>query len=338
MSSNKNEIISSSKKDYKNIIIEQLNEVLKQRKKKNVIWAIRAYNKALESIKLHEDPIYNSEDLENIKGLGKSIKEKIQEIFDNGIVTELSELSEENVNQSKVLEQLANIAGIGDVKANDLYTKHNIRSIEDLKNNQHLLNNKQVIGLKYFNDIQIRIPRAELIKHEKLLKSIVDKYSNVECEIAGSYRRLEKTSGDIDILITHKNDDISVFKNIIDELIQSNYIKDIMAYGKKKFMGFCKLKNHKITRRIDILYTAPVQYPFALLYFTGSHGNNVIMRVYALSKGYSLSEYGLTYSSGPKKGQYVDHPFRTEKDIYDFLKLKYVKPEDRKQNIKLVEI
>lgn len=330
--------MSSNKNDYKNIIMEQLNSVLKQRKKKNEIWAIRAYTKALESLKLYEKPIHNSDDLENIKGIGKSIKEKIQEIFDNGIITELSELTDENVNESKILEELANIAGIGDVKANDLYTKHNIRSIDDLKNNQHLLNDKQVIGLKYYSDIQKRIPRTEIQKHSTLLKNIINKYSNVEYEIAGSYRRLEKTSGDIDILITHKNDDITVFKKIIDELIETKYIKDILAYGKKKFMGFCKLKNHKVARRLDILYTAPVQYPFALLYFTGSHGNNVIMRVYALTKGYSLNEYGLTYSNGPKKGQYVDHPFRTEKDIYDFLKLKYVKPEDRKQNIKLEEL
>ena len=330
--------MSINKNDYKSIIIEQLNSVLKQRKKKNEIWAIRAYTKALESLKLYENPIYTCNDLENIKGIGKSIKEKIQEIFDNGIITELAELSDENVNESKVLEELAHIAGIGDVKANDLYTKNNIRSIEDLRNNQHLLNDKQVIGLKYYEDITKRISRVELQKHSILIKSIIDKYPNVEFEIAGSYRRLEKTSGDIDVLITHKNDDITVFKRIIDEFIETNYIKDILAYGKKKFMGFCKLKNHKIARRLDILYTAPVQYPFALLYFTGSHGNNVIMRVYALTKGYSLNEYGLTYSTGPKKGKYVDYPFRTEKDIYDFLKLKYVKPEDRKQNIKLDEL
>ena len=44
---------------------------------------------------------------------------------------------------------------------------------------------------------------------------------------------------------------------------------------------------------LDIIETTKEDYPFALLYFTGSGPFNVKMRKQALSLGYSLNEYGL---------------------------------------------
>ena len=48
-----------------------------------------------------------------------------------------------------------------------------------------------------------------------------------------------------------------------------------------------------IGRRIDIMYTKPQEYPFAILYFTGSMEFNVKMRGELLEKGLSLNEYGI---------------------------------------------
>jgi DNA polymerase/3'-5' exonuclease PolX len=55
------------------------------------------------------------------------------------------------------------------------------------------------------------------------------------------------------------------------------------------------------------------------------------MRNYALSQGYSLSEYGLKDADG----KYVEGDFKTEQDIFKFLGLKYIAPEQR-VNIKNV--
>ena len=78
-------------------------------------------------------------------------------------------------------------------------------------------------------------------------------------------------------------------------------------------------------RRIDFMLTQEHEYPFALLYFTGSGPFNVAMRNFALSKGYSLSEYGLKDANG----KFVGDAFRTEEDIFEFLGLKYIPPEQR---------
>ena len=49
------------------------------------------------------------------------------------------------------------------------------------------------------------------------------------------------------------------------------------------------------------------------------------MRTIALSKGYSLNEYGFTSISG--KGDFSD--IKKEIDIFKFLDMKWVEPKDR---------
>ncbi len=327
------------KKDYKDIIINQLTEIMKDRKNNGDIWKVRAYKKVIDLLKIHNKPIYNLENVNDINGIGKGIKEKIEEIFDHNIILEIKNRPEEDKNKNNVIDLLTKISGIGVKKAEDLYVNHNINTIEELKNNQDLLNDVQKKGLIYYTDEQKRIKYAEIQKHEKFIKDTINSYNNdVICNIAGSYRRKAKDSGDIDVLITNPNNNIKgeeLFKNIVDMLINKKYIKDTLAYGKKKCMGYCKLPRYKTYRRIDILYSEPNRYAFALLYFTGNQQFNIKMRNLALSKGYSLNEYGLIYTTGNNKGNYVEGVFLEEEDIFKFLDLEYINPEDRQNEINL---
>ena len=79
-------------------------------------------------------------------------------------------------------------------------------------------------------------------------------------------------------------------------------------------------------RRMDLLYTPPDEYAFSILYFTGSKLFNTIQRHRALQMGYSLNEHALSCVQNKEK---VVGEFTTEKDIFDFLKMKYVKPSER---------
>jgi DNA polymerase/3'-5' exonuclease PolX len=90
-------------------------------------------------------------------------------------------------------------------------------------------------------------------------------------------------------------------------------------------------------RRLDIKVYSPEEYPFALLYFTGSGYFNRSMRWWADKKfrGLSLGDKGFRLQSGARGSSFKHDPrfrgttFSTEKDIFDFLKLRYVEPEDR---------
>ena len=107
----------------------------------------------------------------------------------------------------------------------------------------------------------------------------------------------------------------------MDKLNES-YMVETLSRGKKKFMGICLIS--KICRRIDVMFTKPEEYPFAILYFTGSKDFNVKMRTELLEKGLSLNEYGITEDK--KK---VKHDCKTEKDVFKYLGYDYVEPTDR---------
>lgn len=219
-----------------------------------------------------------------------------------------------------ILQELQYIYGIGPVKARELVNKHGITTMNQMSMNLHLLNDKQCIGFKYWKTDLLRIPRQEIVQHEALYRQIYTHFT-----ITGSYRRGSPTSGDIDILLTHPQNKAKCFQQFIDTLIDQGYFIDTLAYGSKKYMGYASIQ-HGVPRRIDVIYCSPVEYPFALLYFTGCGEFNIKMREYAKTKGYRLNEKGLFDIANDKK---VVHPFVDEKSIFDFLEIAYVEPRLR---------
>ena len=79
-------------------------------------------------------------------------------------------------------------------------------------------------------------------------------------------------------------------------------------------------------RHLDIVETTKEDYPFAILYFTGSDLFNVKMRKNALDQGYSINEYAMTVK---KTGERVDEIFNCEEDIFRFLNMEYKLPNER---------
>lgn len=286
----------------------------------------RAYNKVISSIELSTDSHDTFESFSNIKGIGDKIKDKIKEYFETGKM-----IAVENALNDKTFSlkrNLSNLYGVGPVKIIELMKK--VNSFEELKTKPELLNDKQKIGLKYYDDMLQRIPMSEGKKHYSIINKIFNKtYSNIEFELVGSYRRKNIDMGDIDILIKNRPD--LELKNLINELKSSNYIIETLANGKNKFMGLCKIAPELPARRIDILIADPSYYYFALLYFTGSYQFNIYMRRVALQKKLSLTEYG--FKDKNKKIIDTTADIKSEKDIFEYLDIPYVLPENR--NIKL---
>ena len=312
--------------DHKVEIIKNLKILEEYEKLNKQPFKARAYNKVISSIELSTDSHDTFESFSNIKGIGDKIKDKIKEYFETGKM-----IAVENALKDKTFSlkrNLSNLYGVGPVKIIDIMKK--VNSFEELKANPEILNDKQKIGLKYYDDMLQRIPMSEGKKHYSIINKIFNKtYSNIEFELVGSYRRKNIDMGDIDILIKNRPD--LELKNLINELKSSNYIIETLANGKNKFMGLCKIAPALPARRIDILIADPSYYYFALLYFTGSYQFNIYMRRIALQKKLSLTEYG--FKDKNKKIIDTTADIKTEKDIFDYLEIPYVLPENR--NIKL---
>lgn len=323
--------MANSSKDFTQPILEMLEVFRKKEVATKQPYKAKAYATVSKNITMLGKPIHSMEDLKDVKGIGDKIGQKIEELITTGKVQAMENVSKDE--NTDVITTLMSIHGIGPAKAKTLVEQHGIRSIEDLSKKPELLNEKQQMGLKYVNDFQLRIPRKEMDAHCKLLGECIASVDKAfDFQLTGSYRRMAPSSGDIDILITHKDDPDNVeelFKSVVDKLKQEGYITDVFAEGGKKCLAVCRLKRHKYYRRIDLLYTNRKEYPFAVLYFTGDAGFNVAMRSYCLTKGLSLSEHGL---KDEKTGKFIDIGAHTERDIFSYLGLEYIEPKDRKSN------
>jgi len=284
--------------------------------------------------------------IEKIKGVGFKITDeshiplapsskiyaKVKEFIDKGHIHQSQKILADSEELIDLYRQIQKIAEVGPAKAKQLIEDHGIRSMEDLALNLDLLNDKQKIGFKYWETDQLRIPRDEIIKHKQLYEATIklnkESCSALDYTITGSFRRGTDDSGDIDILLTHPENERECFHHFVDSLIDQGYLIDNLAYGDKKYMGYGKLFSKKsIPRRIDIIYCPPNEYPFAILYFTGSGPFNVKMREHASKRGFRLNEKGLI---DLKTEEYIDSAqFKTEKDIFTFLELSYVQPNER---------
>lgn len=312
-------------------IMEQLSSIMQ---KQGEPFRAKAYQKAQETIMTFPNDIYDVEVLKGQPGIGDTILEKCKEFASTGT---LQILEREKTNPVNIL---AEVYGIGPKKAKDLVDA-GITNIDDLRKMQDIhLNDVQKIGLKYYEDILKRIPRSEIVLYEKVFQKVFEKvfYKDLmdsEFSIVGSYRRGASTSGDIDVIITSKNAD--VFIRFIDALIQEKIIVEVLSRGSTKCLVIGTLPNASLTftsnkfayRRIDFLYAVKEEYPFSLLYFTGSKIFNTVMRHQALSLGFTMNEHGLYKIIEKKKGPKVDKIFLEEKDIFDYLNMEYKTPIER---------
>ena len=279
---------------------------------------IISFRKAINIISSLDFKIESSEQLKDIKGIGEGIRKRIDEIIKSGLLKEIKV----NISTIDELNKLKEITGIGPSKAKKLLEK-NI-TFDKLMNNpsSEILNeltHHQQLGLKFYYDLQKKIPRSVIIEVELFLKQF-----EFDFTICGSYRRGKDESGDIDVLIKATKKTTSLV-DIIKLLTKNKFLTEhLTTLGSTKYMGICKLKNFPQFMRIDIRLIPPESYVYAILYFTGSKKNNTYMRNKAIKMGYKLNEYGLYDNSN---NEFIS--LNTEEQVYQFLKLQYLVPTKR---------
>lgn len=306
-------------------LIDLLDDLHNIMMKKGEPIKARAYKKAQDTLYKIDNDITDVQELKGMPFIGDTILNKFETFIREGKL----KMIEDYKNKPEYI--LSNIYGVGPKKAKELVDK-GIKNIEDLRNRQEeLLNDKQKIGLKYYEDILKRIPREEIVIYNKIFYNTFVEVGtkDTKYEIVGSYRRGAKTSGDIDVIITAIDD--KIFNDFLDKLIEKKIIIEVLSRGKTKSLVITNLFDDKssVARRVDFLYTTPEEYPYAVLYFTGSKAFNTVMRGYALKQGLSLNEHGLYKKVGPKKEEKLELNLKEEQDIFNYLGLEYKIPSER---------
>ena len=361
------ELLDQTEKDYRKTIIDSFSILIKNEEtQKEANWQFKrkAYKQVIDILSASSEKIDSVQKAIQILRAGgakfdgeeayftkngeykSKTLQKISEIIRTGVLIKAIEISDDP--KVKSITELTKIPEIGPSKAEKLY-KDGITTIPELtdavKKDSKLLNSKQLIGLKYYSDLEKRIPRSEMDSwnefFNKVLKFTIErmkiKPEGTKLELVGSYRRQAKDSGDIDILLSSKDAEQGkkLMTNFIKELLKTDNLDSSLVFssGTTKFMGLGKIEDYY--RHIDIFYYSEKEYPFALLFSTGSGQFNIEMRADAVKKGYSLSEKELVYKDNKKvtSEEYKsdigkDYPTE-EKDIFDFLGLTYIEPKNR---------
>ena len=288
-------------------------------------------------------------DLQLLHGVGEKSALKLYEngVTLEGLISEWTEWIGKNPSNAILLPQKMNRpTEYTQTKWNSLenWNKNSIleislkKKIDNETKQLCKIHKSTLVGLKYFYDITQKIPREEIQKAEIIIKRVAEHMNkDIQVILCGSYRRERDKSGDIDCCIFHPDiktqDDIklneyNILANFVEMLINVGFIIDQLDMGLQKFMGLCMIKQNSkktnVARRLDIRFMPYDSYGSAILYFTGSANFNTNIRKIALSKGYSLSEFGFK-----KKSDGILIPCATEEEVFKFLDYPYVTPKAR---------
>jgi DNA polymerase/3'-5' exonuclease PolX len=299
---------------------------------------IRSLKAGLKAIKTFSSTISSSTQLSNLPGIGKGIKDRIDEIIKTKKLAELEQLCStidcDNLNKKSLKDELLSIVGVGSSLVDKLLKDLKITSVSDfiklVQTNKLKVSKTIELGIKYYKKLKFNIPRQEITKTlDFLQKQISQIDDSLIIQICGSYRRQRLTSNDIDLLITSPliltpdlKEEEKIIQSVVNKLHSSNFlIDDITPSSTNKYMGFCKYHTFPI-RRIDIRFIPFLSWYPGILYFTGSKNLNLAMRNKAKKLGYKLNEYGLFKGN---KNIYVE----SEEEIFNLLGMKYLEPQER---------
>ncbi|HEY9197752.1 MAG TPA: DNA polymerase/3'-5' exonuclease PolX, partial [Gammaproteobacteria bacterium] len=130
--------------------------------------------------------------------------------------------------------------------------------------------------------------------------------------VAGSFRRMRETVGDLDILVTAAAD-----SPVMPHFTAYDEVADVLSAGNTRASVVLKSG-----LQVDLRVVAQQAYGAALHYFTGSKAHNIAIRRLAQKRGLKVNEYGVFRGNARIAGE-------DEASVYASVGLPYIPPELR---------
>ena len=287
----------------------------------------RAYEnaaRAIEGLGPGLDDAVQMGTLTEIPGIGEALAKKITELVTTGSLKYYEEL---RASIPDGLLDMTRIPGMGPKKIKAVYDKLGISTVGELEYacKENRLAALDGFGAKTQQNILAGIEqlkrhaerhlystaRAEAERLVAALESLGPRVVK-RLSIAGSLRRRRETIRDIDIVASSKHQE-----KLMDFFTSLDGVEAVIAKGDTK-------SSVRLASGIncDLRVVPDEQFPYALLYLTGSKEHNIAVRTRAKAKVYKINEYGLF--RGERSIKCDD-----EAAIYAKLGLAYIPPELR---------
>ncbi|MFM1558429.1 MAG: DNA polymerase/3'-5' exonuclease PolX [Roseibacillus sp.] len=289
---------------------------------------IRAYRNGAEVVRTYDGDIVQrakDEELKGIKGIGDALQQKLHELASTGRLEFHQGLKDQF---PEGLFELLDLQGLGPKKVKVLYEELQIASLGGLRRacESGKVGALAGFGTKSEEKILAAIDAHERFSGRFLLSAVAPDAERIldllrqhsavsRAEIAGSYRRGKETVHDLDFLVA--TPDPSALTEFFAKL---DGIQEVLAQGGTK--ASIRLESGL---QCDLRAISNAEWPFALMYFTGSKDHNVELRSRALKQDLTLNEYHLA----PVEGSGRENPtpnITEESEIYAELGLQYIEP------------
>jgi DNA polymerase IV len=200
--------------------IENLKKIKHARELSGDEIGVRAYSTAIASIKAYPHRLKSSREIRALPGCEAKVISLFQEWkASDGRIQEVEII--ESDERLKILHEFWEIWGVGPTTARDFYAK-GWRDLDDLvEYNWKGLSRVQQIGLKFYDEFLVKIPRKEVediaaivVEHAKAVRD-----DGIECCIVGGYRRGKQACGDVDMILSHREH--SKTRDLIEDVVRS---------------------------------------------------------------------------------------------------------------------
>lgn len=291
---------------------------------------IRAYRTGAEIVESHPDDLLRlaqENRLDGVKGLGEALRDKLHELATTGRLEFYEKLRAEF---PAGLPELFEISGLGPKKIAVLHRELGVGSVADLR---RVCENGEAARLSGFGDKTVAKILASIAFREQhasefridqvyglamgLLDTLRALPQVARAEVCGSFRRGKETVHDLDFLAASKQP-----QAVIEAFCALPQVRSVIARGDTKASVHAE-----DGVQCDLRVVSNAEFPFALVYFTGSKEHNVALRQRALDRGWSLNEYAFT----PVASGAGDPPpeVHEEADVHRALGLDFIEPELR---------
>ncbi|WP_153733525.1 DNA polymerase/3'-5' exonuclease PolX [Sporosarcina obsidiansis] len=292
---------------------------------------VAAFRKAASVLELDTRSLAEMHDILSLKGIGKGTGAVITDLMETGTSEVLKELEEQ---VPKGLIPLLNIPGLGGKKIAKLREALGIDSVEALREACEKNEVSKVPGFGKKTEENIvreidllaeRSGKTPIWQVEKVVDLVEAELQLIEeieqFQVAGSYRRREEESSDVDWILVTENPQI-----VREKLVSALPIEKIIAAGDAKISISLDTEN---PIDADFRFVTNVQFATALHHFTGSAAHNVRLRQLAKSRKLKISEYGVEDEAGNVQ------TFKTEEEFFAHFDLPFIPPSLRKDGSEL---
>jgi DNA polymerase (family 10) len=260
--------------------------------------------------------------LPKLPGIGTDLAAKVREIVTTGHCTALDRLRAE---MPAGITELLKVPGLGPKRVQALNRELGVATVAQLKAAAGAGRVRELAGFGPTTEQHIlaalgapakqaqRVKLAVATQYAEALVAYLQRVPGVrQVIVAGSYRRMKETIGDLDILATAQ-----AAGAVMGRFIQYDEVRDVLAHGETR----TSVVLHS-GLQVDLRIVPPESYGAALHYFTGSKVHNIAIRRLAQARGLKLNEYGVFRGARRIAGD-------TEESVFAAVGLPYIAPELR---------